>query len=292
MTFKIQQLKPEQFPTLLDEINDAPKQLWYRGEIPNWDEYKFLAVVGSRKYSRYGKQVCENLIKGLFGYRIIIVSGLALGIDSVAHTAALDVGLKTISVPGSGLDKKVLHPRANHKLADRIVESGGVLLSECEPSVPAGLHTFPSRNRIMAGMCSATLVIEAAERSGTLITARLATEYDREVLVVPHDITRVTSKGVHQFLKLGATPVTESEDILKVLGFEIATNNESSEQPKQKLELSKQEQKIFDILSRDNLTRDELKEKLDQSVTQTNILLSAMEIKGIIKEELGTVRLS
>ncbi len=287
MKSEIQQLNPAQFPPFLNEIPDTPKELYYKGELPNWEDYKFLAVVGSRRYSAYGKEICEKLISGLANYPIIIVSGLAFGIDSIAHRAALASGMKTISVPGSGLDNKVLHPHSHKKLAGEIVESGGLLLSEYEPTMPAAVWTFAQRNRIMAGMCHATLLIEAAERSGTLITARLALDYDREVLVVPHDVTRATSKGVHQFLKLGATPVTESADILRALNI-LELKSETAE-PAQ--ELSAQEQKVFDILSLDKMSRDELIEKLNMPITATNILLSAMELKGLIKEDLGKVRL-
>lgn len=288
MKTEIQQLQPAQFPPLLREIPDAPKELYYQGKLPMWEDYKFLAVVGSRRYSQYGKEVCEKLIAGLAHYPIIIVSGLALGIDAISHRAALARGMKTISIPGSGLDEKVLHPHSHKKLAQEIVESGGLLMSEYEPTMPAAVWTFAQRNRIMAGMCHATLLIEAAERSGTLITARLALDYDREVLVVPHDITRSTSKGVHQFLKLGATPVTESADILRALNI-LELKSEDAE-PWQ--ELSSKEQKVFDILSLDKISRDELIEKLGYPITETNVLLSAMELKGLIKEELGKVRLS
>ncbi len=288
MKTEIQQLQPAQFPPLLREIPDAPKELYYQGKLPMWEDYKFLAVVGSRRYSQYGKEVCEKLIAGLAHYPIIIVSGLALGIDAISHRAALARGMKTISIPGSGLDEKVLHPHSHKKLAQEIVESGGLLMSEYEPTMPAAVWTFAQRNRIMAGMCHATLLIEAAERSGTLITARLALDYDREVLVVPHDITRSTSKGVHQFLKLGATPVTESADILRALNIlELKSENGDTV-----LKLSQKEQKVFDILSLDKISRDELIEKLGYPITETNVLLSAMELKGLIKEELGKVRLS
>jgi len=211
---------------MLSEIPRPPKELYCEGELLDFNEYKYLTVVGSRKFSRYGRDVCEALIAGLKGYNVVIVSGLALGIDAIAHQAALDAGLKTIAVPGSGLDRSVLHPRTNHRLADDIIKSGGALLSEFEPTYPAGLHTFPKRNRIMVGMSHAVLLIEAAERSGTLITARMATDYNRELLAVPHDITRVTAQGVNQFLKLGATPVTESADILRALGIDPSVGAE------------------------------------------------------------------
>jgi DNA processing protein len=143
----------------------------------------------------------------LAGYPIGIVSGLALGIDAFAHEAALRAGLYTLAVPGSGLGDQVLYPASNRRLADRIVDGGGGLLSELSPDTRAALWTFPQRNRLMAGMCAATLLIEAGEKSGTLITARMAVDYNRELLVVPGSIFSPTSRGCHQFLKLGATPV-------------------------------------------------------------------------------------
>ncbi len=287
---QIEKLKKSEHPPMLSEIPQPPKEMYCEGELPDFAKYKFLAVVGSRKFSRYGRDVCEALISGLTGHKVVIVSGLALGIDAIAHQAALDANLKTIAVPGSGLDRSVLHPRTNHKLADEIVKSGGVLLSEFEPLYPAGLHTFPKRNRIMVGMCHAVLLIEAAERSGTLITARLTTEYNRELLAVPHDITRVTAKGVNQFLKLGATPVTESVDILRALGIDPSI---STQQQDLALEtMSKDEQRVVDILSTDPCPRDELIAKIGLEISKANILLSAMELKDIIKEEMSEVRLA
>ncbi len=286
---QIRKLKQSEHPPMLSEIPQPPKELYLEGELPDYTQHKFLAVVGSRKFSRYGKEVCQALITGLKGHNVVIVSGLALGIDAIAHQSALDAELKTIAVPGSGLDRKVLHPRTNHKLADEIVRSGGALLSEFEPLMPAGLHTFPQRNRIMVGMSHAVLLIEAAERSGTLITARLTTEYNRELLAVPHDITRVTAQGVNQFIKLGATVVTSSSDILTALGIESEQNPEQ-----QKLDLaslSKDEQKVVELLSADPLPRDELLAKLKLDISKANVLLSAMELKDIIKEELGDIRL-
>ncbi len=287
---KIRKLKKSKHPPMLAEIPQPPKELYCEGELPDFNKYKFLTVVGSRKFSRYGRDVCESLIAGLKGYNVVIVSGLALGIDAIAHQAALDANLLTIGVPGSGLDRAVLHPRTNHALADSIVNSGGVLLSEYEPLMPAGLHTFPERNRIMVGLSHAVLLIEAAERSGTLITARMTSEYNRELLAVPHDITRITARGVNQFLKLGATPVTESADILKALGIEPMAN--PAQDAIQFEALSKDEQKVIEILSTDPLPRDELLGKLGLEISKANVLLSAMELKDMIKEEMGEVRLA
>ncbi len=287
---QIRKLSKNEHPLMLSEIPKPPKELYCEGELPDFNNYKFLAVVGSRKFSRYGRDVCESLISELKGYPVVIVSGLALGIDAIAHTAALKAGLKTLAIPGSGLDRQVLHPRSNHKLANEIVKQGGALLSEYEPLMPAGLHTFPERNRIMVGMSHAVLLIEAAERSGTLITARLTTEYNRDLLAVPHDITRITAKGVNQFLKLGATPVTESADILLALGIEPGVSTDQGQL--QLNDLSKDEQKVVEILSADPLPRDQLVAKLGLEISKVNILLSAMELKDIIKEEYGDIRLA
>src|SRR3989338_8094698 len=199
----IRALKPEEYPKLLKEINDPPEQLRYEGELPR-EGNKLLAIVGSRKFTTYGREVCESLIAGLSGAPVTIVSGLALGIDSIAHRAALRADLQTIAIPGSGLDRKVLHPHSHVNLAEEIIENGGGLISEYDDLMPAGVWAFPRRNRIMAGLCHATLVIEAERKSGTLITSRLATEYNREVGAVPGSIHSPSSEGPHMLIRLGA----------------------------------------------------------------------------------------
>ena len=219
MNFPIKTLSATEFPPGLLEIPQPPKALNYRGTLPP-SELKLLSVVGSRKFTDYGKQVVEELISDLKGYPVGIVSGLALGIDSLAHEAALKNNLYTLAIPGGGLNDSVLYPASHRPLAKRILESGGGLLSEYEPEFKATVWSFPQRNRLVAGISQATLLIEAAEKSGTLITARMATDSNRELLVVPGNIFGNNSAGVHQFLKLGATPVTKAKDILDVLGIE------------------------------------------------------------------------
>jgi len=219
MNTEIKKLSKKEFPSQLFEIPEPPKEFFVRGEMPSNDSV-LLTIVGSRKYSSYGRDACETLIAGLVGYDIVIVSGLALGIDTIAHKAALGAGLKTIAVPGSGLDDKVLYPSTNRLLAKDIIEKGGALLSEFAPDFRATIWGFPQRNRIMAGLSQATLVIEAEEKSGTLITARLALDYNRDVLAVPGSILSQGSRGTNQLLRQGATPITSSEDLLGALGFE------------------------------------------------------------------------
>src|SRR3989338_8439854 len=218
MSYEIKKLDKKDWPPLLGEINDPPKQLYYAGEVPNY-ENKFLCVVGSRKYTPYGKDIVSTLISGLEGFPITIVSGLALGIDAIAHRAAIKNKLGVIAVPGSGLDPKAMHPKTNIQLAEEIINEGGTLISEFEPDFKATLWSFPLRNRIMAGMSHAVLVVEAETKSGTLITAKLATGYNREVFAVPGSIFSPTSDGPHLLIKLGATPIRNSEDILEALGI-------------------------------------------------------------------------
>ena len=283
METSIRQLKQSEFPPLLNEIPDPPKQLFVRGTLPPLHT-KFLCIVGSRRHSPYGKDACETLIKELSGYNIAIISGLALGMDSIAHRAALGAGLKTIAIPGSGLSDSVLYPRTHRFLAHDILKEGGGLLSEFESDFKATVYSFPQRNRIMAGMSHATLVVEAGEKSGTLITSRLASEYNREVLTIPGSIFSKLSYGPHMLIRLGATPVTKGEDILEALGIEKNTL------PKQKLHnLSENEKKVLQLLEHP-MVRDELLSKLNLPISEANVLLSAMELKGLIVEKLGEIR--
>lgn len=268
-------------PYLLQQIPDPPKQLYIRGTLPDENEYKFLTVIGSRKFTTYGKQACERIIKDLAGYPIVIISGLALGMDSLAHQAALDNHMKTIAVPGSGLDDSVLYPATNRGLAHSIIKNGGCLVSEFEPNFKPTRWSFPKRNRIMAGMAHATLVIEAENKSGTRITARMATEYNREVFSVPGSIFSLASEGTNKLIHEGATPVTSAQDILDFFGFVKSPPTQS-----QMIALEPAEEKIIQLLH-EPLSRNVLCEKSEMNIIQLNILLSSMEIKGLIKEELG-----
>lgn len=258
------------------------------GSLPNWGEFKVLAVVGSRKYSQYGKDVCEKLISGLAGYPIIIVSGLAIGIDTIAHKAALAARLTTIAVPGSGLDRSVLHPRSNARLADEIVASGGALISEQAPTAPAGLHTFPRRNRIMAGLAHAILIVEAGAQSGTLITARLALDYNREVLAVPGSIFSTNTIGTHSLIRTGAALAAESADILSVLGLQT----EKDTRPLPLATLSPRERTLVELIAVNPLSRDEIIHELALPVSEVNTLIATLEIQGIIVERGGELHLS
>ncbi len=282
----IYKLKPEQYPEGLNEIPQPPKTLYIRGKLPSADVV-YLAVVGSRKYTSYGKEICEKLIRGLKGYPIVIVSGLAIGIDTIAHRAALENGLITVSFPGSGLDNSVLHPRNNIKLAQEIVDKGGCLISEMDPSWKATLYSFPQRNRLMAGISKAVLIIEAEEKSGTLITARMALDYNRDVLAVPGSAFSSNSNGTNWLIKQGATPITNSEEVLDALGFKIEKEKKSDKQ--KYADCGKDEMKIIELL-REPMERNDLIRELGMNTGDANALLSIMEIKDLIKEELGEIR--
>jgi DNA processing protein len=283
-SFTIRKLHAREFPPLLAEIPQPPIDLWAVGNLPPPDITP-LCVVGSRKYTTYGKQVIEHLIGGLAGYPVGIVSGLALGVDALAHEAALKQNLYTLAVPGSGLDESVLYPAGHRNLARTIVDAGGGLLSELPPLTRSALWTFPQRNRIMAGMCKATLLIEAGEKSGTLITARMCVDYNRELLVVPGNIFSGNSLGTHQFLKLGATPVTDAIDILQVLGIEP----ETAQAPKTLTLLSPLEKKVVDLLH-NPLDRDSLIRALSLPISEAGVLLMQMEMSGQITLEGNTYR--
>lgn len=285
---EIKKLPKEKFPKALLEIPQPPEQLYIIGELPK-EELIYLCVVGSRKHTSYGKEICEKIISGLKGYPIAIVSGFAMGIDTIAHKKAMEMGLKTLVFPGSGLSKEAMYPKTNVALMAEVVKNGGCLISEFEPDFKATQWSFPMRNRLMAGISRAVLVIEAEEKSGTLITARLTVEYNRDLLAVPGSVFSVNSKGTNKLIRQGATPITSAEDVLEALGFE----KEKDEDKQASLfeDLSKEEKIVIEIL-REPIPRDDLIRLLKMPTSEANSLISVMEIKGIIKEELGEIRLA
>ena len=281
----IRSLLPEEYPELLREIPEPPTQLRYEG-TPLIEGNKLLAVVGARKFSPYGREMCEALIMGLRGEPVTIVSGLALGIDSIAHRSAIRASLQTLAIPGSGLDRSIIHPRSHAPLAEEILENGGALMSEYDDLMPSGVWAFPRRNRIMAGMCHATLVIEAEKKSGTLITSRLATEYNREVGAVPGPIDSSTSEGPHMLIRLGAAIIRDKNDILELLGLQ-----RKDEAPTLlDIEDLTGEEKVFIKLLDSPLDRDSLIRQSKLDTGSASAILSLLEIKGLIKEEMGEVR--
>lgn len=206
-----------EFPPLLKQINDPPQQLYVRGDVELLSHEPMLAVVGSRKANAYGKLCIEKLLPPVIRAGVPIVSGMAFGIDSLSHQACVAEKRPTIAVLGTGIDDKSIYPRAHKKLADEILAHDGTLVSEYPPGTVAYKGNFPMRNRIIAGLTKATLIVQAAVKSGSLITARLATEYNRDVGVVPGPITDIVSQGTNSLLQNGAAAILSAEDLLALL---------------------------------------------------------------------------
>ncbi|HPR09029.1 DNA-processing protein DprA [Candidatus Saccharibacteria bacterium] len=250
------------YPSVLRTISAPPKNLYYLGAEPaNWLQRPRVAVVGSRNISVYGRQVTLQLVRQLAERGITIVSGLALGVDAAAHSAALAAGSGThIAVLAHGLDK--IHPASNTQLARDLLKSGGVLLSEYPEGVPSLKQHFIARNRLVAGLADVLLIVEAGEKSGTLHTARFALEQGRDVLAVPGNITSPTSTGCNNLIKSGATPVTCVEDILHALKLDSLTTTKQvhrGDTPEEQIILDNLYQGVSDgyvLLSTTGLTAD------------------------------------
>ena len=281
---EIRELRKNEWPAQLLELPQPPKKLWVRGQLPPAG-HKLLTVVGSRAMTRYGQEACEKLITGLAGYPISIVSGLALGTDTCAHKAALAAGLHTLVVPGSGLGDEVLYPRSNRPFAQEILKKGGGMLSEYAPDEASRVYYFPERNRIMVGISDAVLIIEAGNKSGTLITARLAGEYNRDLLCIPHRIGDPHAFGPHLFIRLGAALVTEPVHILEALS--IAPRETSATTAPTDLEDAERE--IWSMLEEPR-TRDEILRGASANASEALTALVALELRGLIKEEFGAWR--
>jgi DNA processing protein len=206
------------FPALLEAIHDPPPRLFLRGSsTPLLLDRPAVAIVGARSCSSYGRSVARSLARDLAVAGLVVVSGMARGVDGEAHRGALDGGGSTVAILGCGVDRD--YPAAHAELARRIGETG-LVVSEYEPGTEPAPWRFPARNRIIAGLCRATVVVEARERSGALITADFALEEGREVLAVPGEITSSLSAGTNALLRIGATPVTRVDDVLEVFGIE------------------------------------------------------------------------
>lgn len=279
----IREIGQHDFPERLKEIPEPPKNIYIRGTLPS-QEHRFLTIVGSRSYTPYGKNVCQTLIRGLRGFPVVIVSGLAFGIDSIAHEEALAQNIPTVAVPGSGLDDSVLYPRNHRQLARRIIESGGCLISEFEPTFKATPWSFPQRNRIMAGLSHAVLVIEAEIKSGTLITSKYATDFNRDVYAVPGSIFSSSSAGPHMLIRLGATPITSPDDLIQALGFDAQEKNSYLDLQT----FSEAERMVIEALELP-LAREELSLKTSLEPSELASTISLLEIKGIVYESLGKI---
>ena len=273
------------YPKLLAQIYDPPPLLYYRGQLELADEFA-LAVVGSRKYTSYGRQAIERLVKNLADNNLTIISGLALGIDALAHEAALAAQGRTIAVLGSGLDRENIYPSQNRYLADKIIASGGAILSEFPLGALPLKHHFPQRNRLISGLSLAVLIIEAGEKSGSLITASHALEQNREVFALPGSIFSPYSVGTNRLIKLGARLVTDANDIIEALNL---TQVASFINNKKIIPESVEEEKILKVLDFEPRHVNELIRltKLDTSIINSTLVV--MEMKGLVKN-LGNMQ--
>ena len=264
-----------EYPPLLKEIYDPPFCLFKKGKLKTSDSD--LGVVGTRACTNYGKQMTIEIVSELARAGVHIVSGLALGIDGIAHKATIDSGGYTIAVLGGGIDDYTISPSSHRSLAREIVESGGCVLSEYPPGYQPTKFSFPRRNRIIAGLASAVLVVEAGERSGALITSQCALDCGRDVYTIPQNLTSKTSHGPSKLIKEGAALVTSANDILDSLDIHQLDLFEKSTEL---IPASSEEEKILAFLSREPMHIDELRResKLEGKILSST--LTMMEMKG------------
>jgi len=276
----------DNYPKLLKEIYNPPAVLCVRGNFSLTENEYAIAIVGTRKISPYGKQVTPRLASDLARSGVVIVSGLALGVDEYAHRATVEAGGKTIAVLGSGIDDKSIYPAVNRSIAKRIIESGGALISELPLySLPLKMH-FPYRNRIIAGLSLGTVVVEADVQSGALITAKSALEFNRQVFAVPGSVYNKVSQGPNNLLKMGAKAVTEASDILEELNL-IAVNQEII--ARKILPDTPDEKKLLDLLSQEPTHINKLIKESGMPAQEVSSILTMMEIKGKVKN-LGAMQ--
>lgn len=268
-----------EYPHLLLQIKDPPRTLYVRGDL-SCLHAPCLAVVGTRKMTPYGKAVLGELIPPLVAAGITIVSGLALGVDGEAHRQTLCAGGRTAAVLGSGVRPQDVTPVSHQQLAEEMLMHGGALVSEYPAGTPSLPYHFPTRNRILSGLCRATLVIEAAIKSGTLITARHALDQGRDVLAVPGDILRESAGGPNLLINEGARPVTSATDILEALGIDAQHGSDTTRSP---APLTDAARALFPHLSREPIHIDALARaaKLPAAVVSETLLI--MELRGQVR---------
>lgn len=274
---KILTIKDENYPSLLKEIYDPPQVIYYKGELKKEEKYP-LGVVGTRKMTFYGREVCEELVRDLARAGLTIVSGLALGIDALAHKIALKEKTRTIAVLGGGLDKQTIYPKINQDLAKKIIENNGAVISEYPVGFYPTRYTFPARNRIIAGLSLGTLVIEAPIESGALITAKFALEQNREVFSVPGNIYAKNSTGCNWLIKLGAKPIINARDVFDEFDLNFEANNYKKITPE-----TKEEEILLKYLSTEPIQINQLIEKSGLTSTEVLSTLSLMEIGHKVK---------
>lgn len=276
------------YPPVLKEIFAPPPVMYVKGSVEPFQQHS-IAIVGMRQPSTYGKNATEQIVDGLLKQNITIVSGLALGIDAVAHKACVDKGGLTVAVLGCGVDK--IYPSANKQLAEQILSSSGALVSEFPLGTPPLAYNFPRRNRIISGLSAGVLVIEARSKSGSLITAHYAMQQGRDVFAVPGSIFSEKSDGTFNLIKNGAAPVRKAQDILDTITtvtnccVRTAIVSKVTQIPLDLL--SGDERLVFEILTDQPLRIDQIAEKIEQKVADLFTILLNLELKGIVRQVAG-----
>ena len=271
----------EAYPRYLKEIAQPPPVLYYKGTITVQDDLA-VAIVGTRNVTSYGKQITQDTADYLAQSGVTVVSGLARGVDGLAHQAAIEAGGRTIAVLGSGVD--IIYPPEHRRLAERIKEHGAIVSDYAPGTKPDGIN-FPPRNRIISGLSRATIVIEAGEKSGALITAKFAVEQNREVFAVPGSVLSPMSRGTNDLIGEGAMPMTNPKTVLEALRIEADSRVEKPQQQN----LTDAERTILHVLGQDSLHIDEICVRMDMSVEKLTVTLTMMELRGLVVKERGMV---
>jgi DNA processing protein len=279
VTFPAFRRRDPEYPPLLRELHDPPPQLFLRGGSLEVLHRPSVSIVGARSCSSYGAQVARMLGRELAAAGAVVVSGLARGVDGEAHRGALEAGGTTVAVLGCGIDRD--YPRRHSELAGRIEESGAIV-SEYPPGTEPAPWRFPARNRIVAGLCLATVVVEARSRSGALITADFALELGREVFAVPGEITSGLSAGTNDLLRQGATPLLAAGDVLDVLGIEPP--------PRTRGALSEAAADVFRLLADEACEADGLTRASGRSSAEVGAALVELELAGLVASAEGVYR--
>ncbi len=282
---KIVTLDDPDYPRKLLSIEYPPPILFMKGSIQPGDEYA-VAVVGTRRITAYGRQVAEDLARFLAQNNVTVVSGLARGVDSIAHQAALDAGGRTIAVLGCGVD--IIYPPEHRNLAKQVIEHGA-LISDYYPGTPPDGVNFPPRNRIISGLSMATVVVEAGERSGALITAEFAATQGREVFAIPGTFYAIRSKGTNRLIRDGALPLLDFNDLLEALNLDQVSEFRYARQiiPENDIELL-----LMETLKNEPMHIDEIKATLGLSIEKISAALTMMELKGMVRRTANLTYLS
>lgn len=270
----------ELYPRRLKEIDQPPPVLYMRGGLQAEDFWS-VAVVGTRRVSAYGRQVADELAMFLAHNGVTVVSGLARGVDAIAHQAALKAGGRTIAVLGCGVDR--IYPPENTQLAEKMIAKGAIL-SDYAPGTPPDASNFPPRNRIISGLSMATVVVEAGETSGALITAQFAVDQGREVFAVPGNILALQSKGTNRLIADGAHPMLSVQDLLEVLDLRRVTEQREVQKI---LPANETEERLLRVLTHEPLHMDDIRNQTGLPIERVSATLVMMELKGLVRQVGG-----